>query len=190
MRKSEDPPKRPHFKEMLVKKHIPALGRFLRSVFITGAYFTLRLPLLTLALAPLPSFLPDVEACRHAGNVIVMQSDSPRTVNIDSGGCCRCCSRLLCPLRNCQGRRGKKGSFTARGFFFFFWKGVGVDTKESGSFLRRGFGPRLTTGDRFSHPDIPGGMFPKLVYFTHPSDKASIEKVCKEEAYFFKKTKT
>lgn len=31
---------------------------------------------------------------RHAGNVIVMQSDSPRTLNIDGGGSRWCCSLL------------------------------------------------------------------------------------------------
>lgn len=41
------------------------------------------------ALAPAP---PQAEAWRHSGNVIVMQSDSAWTVNIDSvGGSCRCC---------------------------------------------------------------------------------------------------
>lgn len=29
-----------------------------------------------------------VKARRHAGNVIVLQSESPRSINIDSGGCC------------------------------------------------------------------------------------------------------
>lgn len=57
---------------------------------------------------PFPS-LPDVEACRHAGNVIVMQSDSPGTVNIDSGGgCCLCRSGLI--PRTCEGAETKKGN--------------------------------------------------------------------------------
>lgn len=41
-----------------------------------------------------PVSLLDEEACRHAGNVIVMQSDSPRPLNIAGGGSWWCGSLL------------------------------------------------------------------------------------------------